>query len=206
MMQGIGPTGPVLVGSSTSSSTTATMVVNKPAGVVAGNLLVAAVASSDSNSWSIPSGWTKLAELVGVPLYDHSVTVFTKVAGGAEPSSYTFDAGSSLKQSGVIAAWGGMAYDSAGAFDVEHRGDPIIAPSITLSHDGLLLAIYSTDLNGETFTTPAGMLPLAEIHSSTTPSIAIFSEQAAAGATGTRTSTPSAGGASSGVLIGLKDN
>jgi hypothetical protein len=206
MMQGIGATGPVLVGTSTGSSSAATMVVNKPAGVVAGNLLVAAVASSDSNSWSIPSGWTKAAELVGVPLYDHSVTIFTKVAGGAEPASYTFDAGASLKQSGIITAWSGLSYDSVGSSDVEHRGDDIIAPSITLGHDGLLLAVYSTDINGETFTTPTGMLPLIDFHAGTTPSLTIFSQQLAAGATGSRTSTPSGGGASSGILLGLKDN
>jgi hypothetical protein len=128
------------------------------------------------------------------------------VAGGAEPASYDFVADSTVNQSGAIAAWSGVSYDVSGTFDVEHRGDPDVAPSITLSHDGLLLAIYGADTNGITFTTPAGMLPLIDFHAGTKPSIAIFSEQAAAGATGTRTSTPSAGGASSGVLIGLKDN
>lgn len=64
------------------------LACNKPASTASGNLLVAHVSSNDGAITS--SGWTVLAKGDGnqPDLFDH--TVLYKVAGGSEPSTYTF--------------------------------------------------------------------------------------------------------------------
>jgi len=175
-----------------------TVVIDKPSGVVAGDLMLAFTIHRDGETWTPESGWTEVADLGADP----GLAVAWKVAGGAEPSDYTFTATAVGSKSGVIGAWRHAAFDVAGSFDTSNAGAAIDAPSVTLSNLGLLIAIYAIEFNARTFTTPSGMLAL--LSDTNTPSFAIFTQQLAAGATGVKSSTPSGGGNSAGILIGLR--
>jgi Secretion system C-terminal sorting domain len=120
-------------GSATSATTTnATLTINKPTGVVAGDVLIVNIAqagSSGGNVLSNPtsSGWTLVAGADLAGSTRRWGAVLYKVAGGSEPSSYTFTldadgnsgAGSIVAFSGVDATGGFLPGGGAGGpFDV----------------------------------------------------------------------------------------
>lgn len=182
--------------------TSATLIINKPAGVVSGMLLVAFMSSNDgaAASWSGDAGWTERADQGSEPYFRCA----TLVAGGAEPASYTFTYSIvANKLSGFILAFTNAAYNNIGAFGTSTSGDPVVAPSTTLSKTGALLAAYTVNNNNSTFTSPTGMVLIAE-YLAASPSISIFMQEVPIGATGTRTSDPSVGsGKSAGILVGM---
>jgi hypothetical protein len=74
----------------------------------------------------------------------------------------------------------------------------------TLSHDGVLFAVFACSLSGQSFAAPSGMVSIVADSDATTPSFAVFAQQVGAGSTGTRSSAPSGGGRSTGILFALK--
>lgn len=90
-----------------------TLACNKPTGVASGDVLVAIVTTNDDTSLGGPSGWTKqIDQVAGVAGTDHfEVTVWTKVAGGAEGSTYTWTKSAGATASPMvitITAWQGV--------------------------------------------------------------------------------------------------
>ncbi len=79
--------GAASVGSGTS------VVVNKPTGTASGNWIVIAFATGATVGITAPAGFTQAAQVVGTGV---TLTVFQKLAGGSEPSSYTFTFASSV--------------------------------------------------------------------------------------------------------------
>lgn len=79
------------VSEQTTTGTGTSAVVSKPASTASGDLLIAAVnTGSGATGWVAPSGWTAVA---GAPWSDSNDTsggVWYKVAGGSEPSTYTW--------------------------------------------------------------------------------------------------------------------
>lgn len=175
-----------------------TLTITKPTGVISGDLLVAIVCAEDTTSWSGDTGWTEVAEQVANP----ALRVAYKVAGASEPANYSFtlsiveDAGTS----GAILAYRRGLFDAVGSFNTS---DPIVAPEITMSRPGILLAAYAVQ-NVSTFTVPSGMELRASDSNATKPSYAIFDQEVTDGATGSRSSTPSTGTNRGGILIGIK--
>lgn len=88
----------------TATSANGTVVINKPTNIVAGDLMVAQVAASSiSGSWTtIPSGWTTIANNLNMSSSIPSGGLFTKIATGLEPSTYTFVHSSNQRSVGVI--------------------------------------------------------------------------------------------------------
>lgn len=82
------------------------LVIPRPAGVVAGDVLVASVASTGGVT-SAPSGWTELGEqATGGGPEGVRQSVYWKVASGSEPSSYSWSVSGDV--SGGITAWTGV--------------------------------------------------------------------------------------------------
>ena len=79
-----------------SSHVQLTGVVPKPTGTIAGDVMVATVATNGAPT--PPSGWTQQAQANFSTLY---LTHYTKVAGGSEPSSYTWTAATSMLEAGI---------------------------------------------------------------------------------------------------------
>jgi len=88
-----GGSAPVVQSETTGNhASSSAITVNKPSGTVAGDLLVCTIASAQP--WSEASGWS-VARREASWYLANSVAVFYKVAGGSEPSSYSFPATSS---------------------------------------------------------------------------------------------------------------
>src|SRR4051794_40587514 len=91
--------------SATNSVNTATsLTITKPTGVVANDVLVAAISARGGTGTTItaPAGWTLIRR-------DDSATVlamatYSKVAGASEPASYQWTFGGSIRAAGGIDA------------------------------------------------------------------------------------------------------
>ena len=70
------------------SNGTGTFNLTKPTGVVSGDLLIAVTTQNDQDP-TMPSGWTKSVTCINTSQSFYT-TLMYKVAGGSEPSSYTF--------------------------------------------------------------------------------------------------------------------
>ncbi len=94
-----------------------TVVLPKPTGTAADDILIAVPSfvfglSADNRTISPPSGWTQLQQNgldIGGGPYKQSTAVLWKLAGGSEPSDYTFTISNSDDSYafGVIQAWQG---------------------------------------------------------------------------------------------------
>jgi signal peptidase I len=189
---------------------TAALTLDKPSGVVAGDLLIAHVVlhthAFGPDPITAPGGWTTIR----IDTDDNHVTagVFWKRAAGSEPSDYTFvnDSGDTTQQAtGVVLAYRGVAPvdpidDDAGSTDLT-GADNVVAPSVTTTEPSArLLSLVGVYGNSQGPATPPG--GMTERYEGTVQSeasvVEILGEAAdqtvaAAGATGTRTtSVPSA--------------
>lgn len=185
-------------GSATSAS------ITKPTGLAVGDtvvLLIKRTNGTTASTFTLPSGFT-LQETV---LYDASgatngLYLATKIAGASEPSFYTvtFSGGTSLLWALWTMAIPGAVYaDSSGAsyYDAFTTITSLALPSVTLTRPGGLLVGFFPD---STVGTPPGMTQV-----DATVEKVVSEAVAAAGATGTRTSTFSARTGAAGMLIGF---
>jgi hypothetical protein len=111
--------------------------MNKPAGVVSGDVMIATmrVSSFLSFSFSTPSGWTEIA---GVS--DNSAKLYYKVAGGSEPASYNFGSmiGLGATMIGTIVAFSGVDTSNPigdGALS-SGSGSSVSLPVVTATRNG----------------------------------------------------------------------
>lgn len=192
---------PVLVGqSAVVQSNSNTLVLSRPSGVQIGDLLVALMANGVHDTWTGDTGWTEQLDSGVLP----GMRLATKVAGASEASSYTFTTSGGPSQSGIILAYRNAAFDLVGSVVNDNRGGSFSAPSITMTADGMLLGFFAIARPEVSFTAPSGMALLASDTDTGNPSFAVFAQESAIGATGTRSTTPSLGGSAGGVLIGIK--
>lgn len=198
---------PAIRSSSAASNTGGSLSVTTPAGLTAGDLLIAwHYADNDGalSSMGAPSGWTLLGSEAGVTGGHPYVKVWTKVATSSDASASSFaftDSASGIHNSVVILAISAGTYSSSAlttAVSFQNGGTSSstshIAPSLTGVVDGLLLTSHGTDSGGTaaTYTPPSGMIEWADTNSGSGSYTAL--EVNALGlssinATGTRTAT-----------------
>lgn len=104
-----------------ASASVTNFVINKPTGVVANDVLVAAMSVFGStittpSGWSLLTGFPEVVE-VGAGSF-RRLYVFTKLAGASEPGSYTFTLSGAAQVSGGIAAYSGC--DTADYLDASN--------------------------------------------------------------------------------------
>lgn len=89
---------------------TTSITMTKPAGTVAGDVLVASVGFAHPDATvANPSGWTQVPNLRGTIQSDQQGITWYKVAGSSEPSSYTFSGGSGTQAvSGSLSSFAGV--------------------------------------------------------------------------------------------------
>lgn len=100
--------GPSFVGATSyASPATSTLTGDRPAGVAAGDVLLASLAVDNAPTLTAPSGWTRLSIM---PLRPSGVTVdaFYRIATAGEPGSYTWALSSAQKGSVGITAFRGV--------------------------------------------------------------------------------------------------
>jgi hypothetical protein len=139
--------------------------------------------------------------------------VYVKVAGPAEPSSYTWQLAGPHHVTGGITTYAGVdtghPVDAASGAVTPAAGTAVTAPSITTTVAGAKLVLLAA-VNAEgTMTAPNGMTLRwvdAAPTGSTRDALASSSDatRPAAGATGRRTATATEPGARIGVLLALR--
>ena len=171
------------------------LTLTKPALVVEGDFLLAniTVAKASAANIEAPSGWTQLLKTDNGNRV--SVISYWKIAGDAEPGTYSW------LVDGRTAAVGGITRNSGG--DTANPIDAVagssglskiaVAPTITTSTaNEMLVSIFSTNAGaGVSFATPSGMTEKYDVsYGGAGPSSALDDAiQASAGDAGTKSST-----------------
>ena len=203
------PDRPVVIDPTFVANTTAggtfisgsTLDLPVPAGVTAGELLIAQVAynAPDPASIAPPAGWTVI-DVVDHPTEALIQGLYWRAATGSEPAQYSFTltAGGTGKASGAIGTYSGVdlgaPIDAFGAQSA--TGTTITAPSITTTQPGTTLIGFFAGRDAGPITGPAGMTERWEASSggggpdsSKTVAEAADEQLVAAGPTGSRTAT-----------------
>lgn len=174
----------------------AALAINKPAGTVQGDLMVAFVcASSGSDTWAGDAGWTEVADQGSQP----NLRVAWKIASAGGPADYTFmSSGSGQLKSGCILSFRYAAFDVTGNIATSNSATSITIPQ----NNSLLLGIFTCTAIA-TITPPGGMATLASDTDGSMPSWLVASLAVNAGATGNK-DAGGLGGAKGALLISIK--
>jgi len=141
---------PVVESTATSTGRSLAASVARPAGTVAGDLLVAGLVLDEGSAATItpPAGWTLIRRTDNQR--DITLITYLKIAGDQEPSTYTF-------QSSTVRNWalglsrirGARATDPvAASADAVGRSGNVQAPSVNVAAEhALVLAFYSNRRN-----------------------------------------------------------
>lgn len=186
----------------TSPSTSTSLVINKPSGVVSGDLLIAFTVTSNraDGVFSPPAGWTEQAQSNDGG-NNPDIAVYTKTAGGAEGASYTFTYGSSKSLSGCIVALRNATYDTISALTRDASTTRNIASVTVANTRSALLAVIAITGGSQTITPPTDMTALTSESGGTSPNWSVvFKRPVPSGATGAKTAT-STGSANSGTYM-----
>ena len=200
--------------SSAQNGVASSLVLPVPAGVVSGDVLLAVVDVGSTNSSTAPAGWTLVRS--DATTTSGSVTaqyVYYHVAGGGEPSSYTWTFGGKTGVAGAMLAYSGV--DTTNPIDA-HSGQAgttksvsITAPSVTATVSGdMLVGLFGIHAQ-HTIAPAASMVERTDIAQVKGGGQKVTSETAdallsTAGATGARVATADSSGYGIGQLIALK--
>ncbi len=190
-----------------------TITITKPAGTIQNDVMVASFGFrtnqpglSTDVGITPPAGWTLVRRLDNPGPTDNGLAVYQKVAGAAEPASYTWDLSctATCATNGFQAAAGGIVsfsnVDTTTPVDVENGQNTVIgaqtAPSVTTTvANAMLVASYSYATAG-TWTPPAAsggdaaMTEAVVILSGALSTEMSYVLHAAAGATAAKQATP----------------
>lgn len=183
------------------------LTIAKPAGVVAGDVMVAFVNILNvDGDMTAPADWILIRNDVqdGLLLQtDVNCFAYWKRAGGAEPADYTWTFSATANMVGAIAAYqnivtaGVPVNGDSGAVEFPSNESMVVAPSVAGTTAGSrLVAYFAHTQPGHTFTPPPGMTERVDFQGgghSTSLADQVFG---AGGNTGSRTATmalPSSG-------------
>jgi hypothetical protein len=187
---------PLYIASAGTRTTVSTIIVNKPTGTIAGDLMIA-VAFSGSAGFTptYPSGWTQSTlDTTGTS----SAAVAYLIAGASEPSTYTFTFGGSFGRTVQIITIRNATTLTVGAFD-EGTDATLVAPSITATA-GILIGWFVGESTPTITTAPSGMTQALETTGG--PVAWIYYETVVSGSTGTRTLVMNSSQENRAILIG----
>jgi cell division septation protein DedD len=187
--------------SSSAHADSGSLVINKPAGTVANDVMVAAIAvRPETATITAPSGWTLAGRLDNSNSNQNSLAIYYKVAGGSEPSSYTWSFSTSTGAAGGIMTFSNVNTTTP----VNVKGGQYTAnstshstSSVTTAASNTMVVTFFAFSSAATWTPPGGMTEAFDDSSGTVPNAAgeaiegDYASQAAAGATGSFTAIAS---------------
>jgi hypothetical protein len=185
------------------------ITINKPSGTVSGHVMIANISGANGYTFSsVPSGWTLITSVNSGDNY--TLKAYYKVAGGSEPSSYTWSAQSSSDTfTGVISTYSGV--DTADPIDdyssAVGSSNTVSLGAITLTNaNSYLQSTYYSYNSGAFWSTPSGYTQLVNVDNSYGGSFASFNKsQTSSGSSGGVNSTHSSSGDNGvGILLGLQ--
>jgi acid phosphatase type 7 len=199
-----------LRGASSAVNPTATsLVLPAPAGVQAGDVMIAQVDVRGGPTITPPAGWSTIR--VDSNPTQMKAAAYYRVATASEPSSYTWTFSTSQAASGGIAAYVGVntstPIDTSSSAQATTGTTSITAPSVTTAGIGEMIVGLYTSTGVGTVTPPAGTSERWDVNS-TAGSYKIISEVAdfvktTAGPTGDKIATATVSGRNIGQLIAL---
>jgi len=181
------------------------LVINLPAGTVANDVMIASIGVAWSGTVAPvatpPAGWALVRQIDNATATRNSLFVYRRVAGGAEPASYTWDFTNYSFATGGIQSFSGV--NTTTPIDAENGVATASAPthatpSIATTVANAMLVTSHTYASSGTWTPPAGMTEGFDVAAWAVPNALGQSTegshvlQPAAGATGTKTATASA--------------
>ena len=178
-----------------------TLSINVPTGTVAGDVMIAAIATTPSTvTITAPAGWTLIQAVTQTTATSNRVSTYYRVATATEPASYTWTLSTAhTGASGGIVSYSGVDNTtpinvSAGAATASALTHT--APSITTTvANGMLVTVHEY-ASARSWTPPAGMTERVDIASRAASTAGVTLEMnelllGAAGATGAMTATAS---------------
>ena len=185
----------------TSTASTSTIDVSKPAGTIEGDLMIMVGSCGTSRTWTGDTDWVELSDQNTQP----ALRIAYKVAGASEPSGYTFTVSSATTSglSASILTYRNAVYDTIGTRTVST--DPLILPSVSPSASfSRLIAVGARAAASITLGTPSGMTERVTENDSTTPSFIVCDETVRSGATGTRSMSTGSTASVSGIMLAIR--
>lgn len=194
---------PYFVAASTGTavnSSNVTLNINKPTGVVSGDILIAVIVIENNGVIvTVPSGWTQIYTWAGTA----RTYLYRKTAGGSEPSNYTWAPASNYNGGmlGAISAWRDAVWDaSTTASSSGTLSTSFDCPSVTASVDNcriipLAVAFSSGDISGAVINPASGTAEVYDTQFRSMVNEGASKTQTMAGASGAFTVTRSGTGA-----------
>ena len=193
-----------------NASATTSLVVNAPAGLVAGQVLIAhtmaLAGSANAVTTSAPAGWVAIGSPITGNKY--AMTEFYKITTAGEPASYTFTFAPASTAAIAIGAFSGA--DTKAPIDVQTTqinasSTNAVAPSISATYNNdFVLPLWGFQANTPAATFPAGVTSMWNTSTTNNGIAGAYLQITNAGATGTFTATTAAATASFAHTIGLK--
>jgi N,N-dimethylformamidase beta subunit-like protein/uncharacterized protein DUF4082/cadherin-like protein/Big-like domain-containing protein/purple acid phosphatase-like protein len=191
------------------NDTASTLALPVPAGVLAGDLMLASVAARGAPATTAPDGWTLLRnDANGTQL---RLITYYRIASGAEPASYKWVFSAARSAAGGIVAYSGVdtihPVDlAAGRANLSSKS--ITAPSVTTRANGVLLVGFFGLATSATLTPPDGMLEQIEERNDPVGNDIVTGTadalQPAAGATGQKVAVASRAAVNIGQLVAIR--
>src|SRR5581483_3216441 len=153
--------------SSAQNPTATTLSIPRPAGVVAGDVMVAGVGIRGAPAVTAPAGWTLIRRDVAGTYTTQAL--YYRVVTAGEPASYLWSFSASVPAAGGIAAYQGV--DTATPVDVSVGAGQnvnttsIVAPSVTTTVPGTRVVGFFSIGGTNSISPPAGMTERAEASS-----------------------------------------
>lgn len=164
-----------------SKSTGTTLTINKPSGVVAGDLLVAVLVANQTAGWNQLTGWARLINSVTDP----STSFQYRIADGTEGASFGF-VGASIRASGTVIRFTNAASTYVGTVSTGSSASQT-APSVTITKNkSLVLSVFTSDAATQTW---LNVRPNVIVSFNTQCSFNISYEEVNAGATAADSAT-----------------
>lgn len=179
------------------NATSTTFALTAPAGIVAGDVLLAQIAATGGSNITVtaPAGWTLISRLnSGTALLQG---IYYKVASAADSGAiFTWTLSASQKSTGGIVAYRGVnniePIDAAGG-QVNAASTSVTAPSVTTtSSNAMLVGFFGLGTAQAAFNVPGTMVERYDVSSNALPgtgSAAADAIQAAPGASGAQVAT-----------------
>ena len=205
----------------TVTTTTTTLSINKPAGIVAGDIMIVNIAQEGNNTTApSSSGWTLIngQSLAGGTL--RYGAVLYRIADGTEGSSFAFTLGTgTIYAAGAIVAFSGVntttPFDvTPGTISVQPNQTSVAATSITTvtANDAVIMLGMAAGSNptwsGWTTTSPGALTELYDVrvgNNNDGASVgAAWAIKATAGTTGAGAATLSSSERNGGILLALR--
>lgn len=198
------------VATNSGTPTVTTINITKYTSTASGHMMLIGVAARNATVTITPdTGWTAVRAADVNSSGPMTEQLFWKLAGGSEPSTYTFTFSTAVRVACWHGAWSGI--DTTSPIDTSSgatggSNTSAVATSVTASAACDL--IYSgAAATSNTWTAPSGMTERIDDQStngSANASITMATESVSSGATGTRTGTLSGSAQWVAVLVALK--